>query len=423
MLRIFIAMLLLGISHAVCFFVMTEMKYSARKTALIYGGYAVVFVGISMLLAFVFGISATALEIGFIGTILLALICFMLTSADPACKKIFLFISYANVFCICACLALILCTLLFKGASEIFLYYARNIARTVLFILMAFVYIKLLRPYVKTVSGQQRKIWHSISCVSGLFLAIFASCVIVFYANGKSFDRYIPFFAAAVLVYAATLRVIFGTIKFMIAENNSVLVYQNVAYLQEQLETAKEHEVSARAVRHDFRHHNRNLETMLKNGEVNEAIRYLEKYNDSLDEIKMNDFCPNITVNAILNSFYTKAEGTGIVICIESDVTQDTAISDMDFNAILSNLLENAVNGCKERGEGGKIKLNIRSVDDKTVIVCTNSCKRDIAVENGMLKNAGIGISSILLAIRKYEGDIKYSYTDEELTACIILNA
>ena len=38
MLNIFIAMLLLGISHAVCFYVMTELKYSARTTVFIYAG-------------------------------------------------------------------------------------------------------------------------------------------------------------------------------------------------------------------------------------------------------------------------------------------------------------------------------------------------------------------------------------------------
>ena len=54
----------------------------------------------------------------------------------------------------------------------------------------------------------------------------------------------------------------------------------------------------------------------------------------------------------------------------------------MDFVAILSNLLENALNGCKECNSGGEIKVNIRSVADKTVSVCSKDvykrqgCKR-----------------------------------------------
>lgn len=422
MLHIFIVMLLLGISHSVCFYVMTKPKYSAYQTALIYAGYTVLFVGLSMLSSAFLKDKTYAVGIGFAITITVALFVFMLTSADERCKKIFLFLSYANVFCICVCVSLVLCNMLLKNASEAYLYCARNITRTVLLILIAFVYVRFLRSYVKAVSGKQRKIFYSISTVSVLFLLIFTLCLIMIYTK-KDAGNYILFFAVAVLVYGATLWVVFGTIKFMISENNTALVYQNMTYLHESLKTAKKNEMSLKAVRHDFRHHNRNIETMLKNGKVSEVLSYLKQYNDSLDEIKSTDFCPNITVNAILNSFWQKAKNSGIDISIEADISEDTLISDMDFNAVLSNLLENAINGCMECRKNGSIKLNIRTVDDKTVIVCSNSCKRDIVVEHDMLYNRGIGISSIILAIRKYNGNIKYSYANETLTACIILNS
>ena len=95
----------------------------------------------------------------------------------------------------------------------------------------------------------------------------------------------------------------------------------------------------------------------------------------------------------------------------------------MDFVAVLSNLLENAVNGCIECKSRGDIKVNIRTVADKTVIVCSNPCRPNISIENNMLKNRGIGIAGMLSAIRKYNGDIKYSFDNGILTACIILNS
>ena len=209
----------------------------------------------------------------------------------------------------------------------------------------------------------------------------------------------------------------------MIAESNTELIKQNVAYLQGQLKTAKENELAAKTIRHDFRHHNQNLESMLKKGEIDEALRYLKQYNDSLDAAKISDFCPNITVNAILNSFCTKAQKNGISVSVKADTQEDTQISDMDFVAVLSNLLENAVNGCIECNAVGEIKVNIRTVADKTVIVCSNPCRQDISIENNMIKNRGIGIAGMLSAIRKYSGDIKYSYDSGTLTACIILNS
>lgn len=423
MIHIFAAMVLLGISHLVSFWAMTELKYSKRKTALIYWGFFVMFVCFVMLSYAVFGDSPGYYATAFVSTIVMAFFVFILNSADPICKKIFLFISYANVFSMFVCISLIICSVFFKGAQEIVIYYARNIIRTVLFVPVAILYIRFLRHSVRAVSGKRLKTWYSISVVSALFLLIFALFVVIFNAEYKNVDRYIPFFAVSVLIYISVLWVIFGTVQSMIVESNTELIKQNAAYLQGQLKTAKENELTAKTIRHDFRHHNQNIESMLKKGEIQEALDYLKQYNDSLDAAKISEFCPNITVNAILNSFYTKAQKNGISVSAEADIKENTTISDMDFVAVLSNLLENAVNGCIECNAGGEIKVNIRTVADKTVIVCSNPCREDICIENNMIKNRGIGIASILSSIRKYDGDIKYSYDNGILTACIILNS
>ena len=423
MIHMFAAWILLGISHLISFWAMTEPKYSVRKTVLIYSGFCAAFVCFLLLAYTVLGDSAGYYAVSFSSTIVMAFFIFVLTSADALCKKIFLFISYANVFSMFVCISLIMCSIFFRGASELTVYYARNIIRTVLFIPTAFIYIRFLRPPVRAVSGKRRKTWNSISVVSVLFLMIFASFLVIFHSEYGNFGKYIPFFAGAVVIYASILYVFFGTIQSMIDESNTELINQNITYLQGQLKTAKEHELSAKTVRHDFRHHNQNIASMLKKGEIQEALSYLEQYNDSLDAAKLSDFCPNITVNAILNSFYTKAQKNGISVFVEADTPENTAIADMDFVAVLSNLLDNAVNGCIECKSHGDIKVNIRTVADKTVIVCSNPCRPNISIENNMLKNRGIGIAGMLSAIRKYNGDIKYSLDNGILTACIILNS
>lgn len=414
--------ILMGVSHLISFWAMTEPKYSARKTALIYSMFCVAFVCFNTLSYLIYGDSAAYYAAAFTSTIIMAFLMFIFTSADPICKKIFLFISYANIFSMYVSIALILCRFFLMDAPELVVYYARNIIRTVMFIITALIYIRYLRPAVRTVSGKRHKTWYSISVVSFLFLAVFALFLVLFNANYGHFDSYIPFFAISVLIYISILWVIFGTIQSMLEESNTELINQNLTYLQSQLKTARENELSAKTVRHDFRHHNQNIASMLKNGEIQEALSYLEQYNDSLDKSKLSEFCPNITVNAILDGFSANARKNGISVSVKSDVGEDTAISDMDWVAVLSNLLENAVNGCVECKSGGEIKVDIRTVADKTVIVCSNPCRGDISIENNMIKNRGIGIASMLAAVRKYDGDIKYSFDGGILTVCIILN-
>ena len=108
MMYAFTAMTLLGISHSLFFWVMTEPKYSRSKTALIYSGFVVLFVCLTMLIYTVFGNSIGYFSISFTSTIVVAFLIFLFTSADPICKIVFLFISYANAFCIFVCISLML---------------------------------------------------------------------------------------------------------------------------------------------------------------------------------------------------------------------------------------------------------------------------------------------------------------------------
>lgn len=111
------------------------------------------------------------------------------------------------------------------------------------------------------------------------------------------------------------------------------------------------------------------------------------------------------------------------MVSASADTQQDSPIADMDFVAILSNLLENALNGCKECGSHGEIHVDIHTVSDKTVIVCSNPCKPGLAIENGMLRKKGTGIDSVVLAVRKYGGNIRYQLEGKTLTVCVILSA
>lgn len=416
-----ISYVLMGITHAIAFQTMTERKFSLKTTVTVYSLFSVIFCAVPVVLSMIFGESPVFYTIGYISTIIFAFIVFIAASADPICKKTFLFVSYANVFSILGTLSVVISVNLFKSFPELAVYYARNIIRTVLFIPMFFIYIINLRPFMRIVSGQRRKTWYSISVVSFLFLIVFAIFMIVFYSGFGSIKVYLSLFIVSVLLYASVMSVIFGTIRSMIDEGNAELTRQNIVYLQNQLESAKENELYNKTVRHDIRHHNNNIAAMLKKGDMNDALKYIEEYNLSLDSFKQTEFCPHVTVNAILNSFYQKAQNEGIAVSVSADTKPDIGISDMDLVAILSNILENAINGCNESGKFKEISVNIKTVSDKTVIVCSNPCKDGLEVENLMIKQKGIGISSILFSARKYNGDISYRLDSGKLTVCVIL--
>ncbi len=418
-----VALTLMVLMHIVCFAIMTERKYSVKKTVAIYSVFLAVFITLVMIASgLLYDINSFyAASFAFSSTILVSFIIFMLTSSDPFCKKVFLFISYSSMFCILFCSAAMINSIWFNDEFDVAAVYLKTIIRTLLYLPAIWAYIVFLRPAMREVPSSNKKIWHSISLVSALFLIVFSIFCVVYTMKNDIRAWYSLLFVATVLIYFSVLWVIFGMIRYMIKESKVELIEKNMKYLHERLEVEKENELLAKTIRHDFRHHNQNIAAMLRRAEVNEALHYIDRYNVSLEVALYKKFCPNVTVNAILSSFYNKAQINGISVSVSADTQEDTAVSDMDFVAILSNLLENAVNGCMECGTHGKITVNLRTVSDKTVIVCSNPCKPGLIIENGMIKQKGIGMESMLKAAKKYNGDISYSIKNGILTLCVIL--
>ena len=113
---------------------------------------------------------------------------------------------------------------------------------------------------------------------------------------------------------------------------------------------------------------------------------------------------------------------SNVAIFCAYDIPENIAVADMDFVAILSNLLENAINGCLACNSHDKITVNLRAKKGKLIIVCSNPCRSDLVIENDLIMPKGTGIESILMAIDKYDGNICYQREDNSVTACIILN-
>lgn len=425
MIRQLVALALTVLMHIVCYTVMTARKYSVQKTILIYSAFFTGFIFLALLASRVlFDMrSFSAISFTLLSTFLMAFFVFLVTSADPACKKVFLFLSYSTVFCIFYCISAMACSIWFKNELGVAAVYMKTLTRTLLYLPAIWAYIRFLRPAIREVSGSDKKLWYSISLVSALFLTVFSIFVVIYYMKNSFMAWYSILFTVTVLIYGSVLWVIFNTIRYMRKESRTELIEKNMEYLQGQLQVARKNELFARTIRHDFRHHSQTIASMLQKGETREALRYIEQYNESLDDAKPKEFCPNVTVNAILSSFYTKAQNDGISVSITADTQKDTVISDTDFVAILSNLLENAVNGCKKCASRGEITVHIRTVGDKTVIVCSNPCVQGLAIENNMLRDRGIGIDSMVTAAEKYGGDIRYQLENGILTVSVILKA
>lgn len=86
-------------------------------------------------------------------------------------------------------------------------------------------------------------------------------------------------------------------------------------------------------------------------------------------------------VNELLRSYAEKAKAAGVAFTAQADTPAQSDVADVDFVAILANLLE-----------------------------------------NGLPAERSVGIDSIVSAAERYQGEVHYKVEAGVCTACIILN-
>lgn len=210
--------------------------------------------------------------------------------------------------------------------------------------------------------------------------------------------------------------------KLHVSEVLSDSQYKQSEILQRQIEQTSRQ-------RHDMRHHLLVIDNYIKTGNIRELDEYLKEYRASLlppAEI----FCGNLALNSLIGYYNELSENTGAAFNVSVSLPEETDIPDMDLCAIVSNLLENAVEACARMNSQDRfIRLKISSTTRFLLtIIIENSYEGEILRSGNTFLSSkkkgrkGIGISSVLNMIEKYNGISKFEYQDQLFKVSILLN-
>lgn len=185
---------------------------------------------------------------------------------------------------------------------------------------------------------------------------------------------------------------------------------------------------SVRSIRHDLKQHFQVALTMLHSGKINEAVDYMEKYNDTvLDGISNKVFYDNDVVNYIINSKskICSDRHIKIYIYIANEIPE---FSDLDLCVLLGNALDNAIEGVSGDGNN-EIYLELRNVDNFFMISVKNTIINSVLEYNPNListKNEkelhGLGILSMKEVVQKYNGSIEFYESDNKFCCDMLLD-
>ena len=195
------------------------------------------------------------------------------------------------------------------------------------------------------------------------------------------------------------------------------------------------------ALRHDLRHHLHTIRNLLSGSDKKKAAEYIDSLAGTPALTTPIRFCEVPAVDAVLKYYYQKSVELGIHVSFEFQLPNPLFIQEQDFCVVLGNLMENAVEACTSRSNGGAaaaepetdrslpvnsyIRLSVTFRHDNLLIELHNSsflpelsasipggCSgRRQRIEDGFPSTkvpgrTGIGLASVKAVAVKYGGEV-----------------
>jgi len=182
-----------------------------------------------------------------------------------------------------------------------------------------------------------------------------------------------------------------------------------------------------RLMRHDRRHFESLILTLIQEGKTEEAEKYLEERLKAEPQA-VRKYCDNTTINAAISYYENMAYRKGIKTEISTNIPNELKVDEMELAIVISNLMENAIHACEKLpAEYRTIKIRAK-YKNQLLLVVENPYEGEILLDEGgypctMEFDHGVGTKSIQYFVKKTESEISYNTENKKFTVRMIINA
>lgn len=186
---------------------------------------------------------------------------------------------------------------------------------------------------------------------------------------------------------------------------------------------------AARRLKHDMKNHIMVVNAYLQENETEEARRYLSHVMDDLNRIYTYIETSNSLLNYVLNQKLERAHQRGIHIKAQIENLAFARMESVDFVSLLSNLLDNAVEGAGSRMGQPVLSVAVAAKRGYETIQVKNSIADPVLADNPALcstkraGNHGYGVRQIRDIVEKYEGLCRFYEKEEMFCAEVMIPA
>lgn len=254
-----------------------------------------------------------------------------------------------------------------------------------------------------------------------LLIVLMSICVAYVLLNDNEISRVTALTVIIVMIAVNLILYYFYTSmldRYIFMQDN-VLLREQIAIYESELRANVEQDRQVQALRHDMKHHIREIYSLADKNTDTDIIRYLDEMSDSMDNIEKVASTGNSVFDGILNYYAQKInqEMNNVNFSVILKIPTDLEISSFDMNVILGNLLDNAMeNVSGEVGQELQIEAVLEYIEGLLRIEVVNTFAGNVNKDGERFishkgQGHGFGLSNVKKITEKYSG---YMMTENE---------
>lgn len=226
--------------------------------------------------------------------------------------------------------------------------------------------------------------------------------------------------ALVFIIYDSFSRLYERNLSSAILEQERQLYYNQCVLMQETSEEVRD-------FKHDINNHLMMITELINKSQFDKAKKYILGLSTQTKILQNTYSCTgNIVVDSILNYKLNSFQNKNIQFEVETNIPTDIPIEMMDLSAILTNLIDNAIQAL-EKTDDKKLFINMNYHKGILCIIIKNSYNGVINYENGEIVTTkkeschGRGIKIINKIADKYDGLLNLTHDKEFFTAELLI--
>ncbi|MGL4741427.1 MAG: GHKL domain-containing protein [Sarcina sp.] len=185
-----------------------------------------------------------------------------------------------------------------------------------------------------------------------------------------------------------------------------------VKYLNDNLNILNIRELEKNILYHDMKHHIFAIKYLVENAELERAKNYIKSLELDFNEVDNKKITGNIIINGIILEKIRICKELKIKNNFNVVAKENLKINDSELASLLSNILDNAIEGSQRIEDGEKfIEVDLKIDSAALILKVKNTSNSNINTNKTSKIDSskhGFGVKSIMSIVKKYDGNISF---------------